>query len=767
MTSLAAQLIDLASGVTLAWDHELGWVYIDLAGMPWLHEPRDPHTGEWVRSGSDIHMFEGAEHKPGKGVHRYVVPDPARLTAKSGYKNPADHPFWKEHPISPENILKAYDAADTGTREQGRRWYSDVHDLAGYVSPGKPEQGAILLSTYSPQTSWPINMMNAHVSAKRGRALGPGEGVKVTNDQKIKAQKAIDGQGIDELMTTAKTHSFGVLIGKGDDSPDDPYGHVVVDTHAANVALGGTLRGKALEKAPISDARQHEYVADQYRQAAKTISEREGKLMKPHELQAITWLVQQRANQAQDAYDAEHGLVAKDALARAKGRSTMTKNAWKRWMAYAGAENIPLTVGVSSLASQVAMAQLIDLASEGSLIAQLLSGPVRTMDDVELAFDPKEPRDPATGEWVKLYHGTTESSVERIQQAGLSPARGNIGIPSVAHTLTDSREHAETYARQRAAGWLTPKVIEYHVPAGQVSRYLYEGGSYDEAGQAKGYAARKPLPGKFIHAVHDVGPGSTSLDFSGSSHCPDCGCLTAQLLELPPFTGTGLATELAAWTHERRVPEGEPGGGRWVKGGAGSNTVSHDASLVSDAHTVSAEAFSQRFEDAFQGSPYTAFVSHYTPEQIRADGMTPILAAGGKAGVLVHDHGDGRIEPTGLFNVSNRKGMGLALLRLAIDKHGANYVEAYGPVLNKMYAKLGFTDSEVYPFDPSMADPAWDSQRFDSPDYHMMKLPSQLAEPSEDEGLDLDEVRAAAADDPSYSEDAWAAALAVFGIEHP
>jgi hypothetical protein len=180
-----------------------------------------------------------------------------------------------------------------------------------------------------------------------------------------KAQRALNGEGIEELMQTAKTHSFGRLIKEGDDTPDDPYGHVVIDTHAVNVAAGGTIRGSEAEDAPINDQRLHEYVADQYRQAAKIISEREGKLMKPHELQAITWLVQQRANQAVDAAEL---------TPLQKGRLTMTKNWWKKWIAYAETHNIPLETGVSGLAMMIPADQVIDLG-EPSMTAALLGPP--------------------------------------------------------------------------------------------------------------------------------------------------------------------------------------------------------------------------------------------------------------------------------------------------------------------------------------------------------------------------------------------------------
>jgi hypothetical protein len=343
MTSLTEQLA--GTEIVLAWDHEDGPVWIELAAMAWLHEARDPLTGEWVKSGSDIHMFEGEQHKPGTGIHRYVVPPASRLIARTGHKNPADHPFWKAHPLSAQNIINAYDAADPGTREQGRHWYSDTHDLASAITNGNPETGGILLSTYSPRKSWPANMYQAMRSFKQGQAMGPKDGMMITGDMQKKAQRAIDGAGIDDLMKTAKTHSFGVLIKHGDDHPDDPYGHVVIDTHAVNVAAGGNIRGKEGEGAPIGDARQHEYVADFYRQAAQEISQREGKLMKPHELQAITWLVQKQVNEAQDAAEA---------TALNKGRATMTRNAWKQWMAYAREHNVPLSVGISAPAEAFA-----------------------------------------------------------------------------------------------------------------------------------------------------------------------------------------------------------------------------------------------------------------------------------------------------------------------------------------------------------------------------------------------------------------------------
>jgi len=227
-----------------------------------------------------------------------------------------------------------------------------------------------------------------------------------------------------------------------------------------------------------------------------------------------------------------------------------------------------------------------------------------------------------------------------------------------------------------------------------------------------------------------------------------------------------------------RAPDGrfgrKPGGPALtlVKGGG---WVAHDREITADAQTASPEKFSAAFEAAFRGSPFTAFVNHYSPAQMRAGKMTPVLIAGGKAGILIHDHGDGRVEATAVFNTSGRRGAGLALLRLGVEQHGVNYVECFGPALPELYGRLGFADTDVYPFDPAQEPPGWDHARFDEPDYHLMKLPAARQRAAADPpqtGVDLAAAASAAeASDPgwwaAYGEQAWRAALAVFGVDPP
>ena len=131
-----------------------------------------------------------------------------------------------------------------------------------------------------------------------------------------------------------------------------------------------------------------------------------------------------------------------------------------------------------------------------------------------------------------------------------------------------------------------------------------------------------------------------------------------------------------------------------------------------------ATTFLTAFHAAFAKSPFRHHVTIYTPKEAVA--MSTFLTPDHKAGLAVHDHGDGRIEGTALFNASGRKGVASALLAQAVKSHGVNYLECFGPFLNRLYESLGFVETDHFPFDPSQAPPGWDYATFNHPDYHLM-----------------------------------------------
>ena len=137
---------------------------------------------------------------------------------------------------------------------------------------------------------------------------------------------------------------------------------------------------------------------------------------------------------------------------------------------------------------------------------------------------------------------------------------------------------------------------------------------------------------------------------------------------------------------------------------------------------VSHKEFRKTFNQAFKNSPYSAFVNHYTAKEMKDGNMKALMTRDGKTGLLVHDHGDGRVEATALFSMSDRKGDGLKLLKDAIENHGVNYVECFGEFLPQAYAKVGFQVESKSPFDPQYAPDNWDYEKFGRPNYYTMRL---------------------------------------------
>lgn len=253
------------------------------------------------------------------------------------YDKPTDHPFFQDVPLHPQYIIDAYDESDAPTKAQGMRWYSDGYHVARALDPdGDAHRGAGVLAAYSPRSNWPINLFNASRSLQQRRAVRIGEGMNVMGNHAKAAAKILeDGKHYSEAFTTPKITDFAHLLAHGGDDqecetcaphkkPDHPEQRVVVDRHALSAAAGRRMTDNDLGRAPLGTRKFYEHVADQYRTAAQHISDRDGVTVHPHQLQAITWLQQQKRNAVQ-----EQGEAATDP--KAKGRLTRERNAWTKW----------------------------------------------------------------------------------------------------------------------------------------------------------------------------------------------------------------------------------------------------------------------------------------------------------------------------------------------------------------------------------------------------------------------------------------------------
>lgn len=158
-----------------------------------------------------------------------------------------------------------------------------------------------------------------------------------------------------------------------------------------------------------------------------------------------------------------------------------------------------------------------------------------------------------------------------------------------------------------------------------------------------------------------------------------------------------------------RGPDGKFGGG-----GATSST---DLSVAPRA--ASPQEFKAAFERAFKDNTRSAFVSHYTDAELA--GMKTFLSADGKAGIAVHDHGDGRIEGTALFNNGSSKGAGIAMLQHAVKEGGVNYLECFGEHLRGAYEAAGFKVDTKSPFNREYAPSNWNYERDGEPNYYTLR----------------------------------------------
>lgn len=262
-----------------------------------------------------------------------------RIAATGAATPPEDHPWFKETGLSHHHVLDHWDAATDEEKKQGARWYPDAHLVAKSIAKLDPRiktdaeaahKGAGVLSAYSPQQGWWANQHNAARSFHEQRALGKGEGIMIMSSHANAAQKIMDGMDHQEALRGPKTQDFAHLIEHGGYKPQSPQDakagkprehsdKVVVDRHALSVAAGRRLNADDVKGFPSQSRKHYEVVANHYRKAAAVISDREGREVPPHEVQAVTWLARQRLNAHEDNSPGQ------------KGRNTVQRNQRKQW----------------------------------------------------------------------------------------------------------------------------------------------------------------------------------------------------------------------------------------------------------------------------------------------------------------------------------------------------------------------------------------------------------------------------------------------------
>ncbi|MGW7100408.1 DUF7178 family protein [Streptomyces sp. NPDC054838] len=299
--------------------------------------------------------------------------------ARPQYENPGDHPWFKETGLSHEHVLSHWNQATDEEKKQGARWYPDAHHVARAIAKLHPaitddaeaaHKGAGVLSAYSPQQNWWANQHNAARSFVQGHAVGRGEGLMVMGSHASAAQKIMDGEDHQKVLKGPKTQDFAHLIEHGGmDEHGEPSKRVVIDRHALSVAAGRRLNADDAKGFPSGNRHYYEHAAEHYRTAAAVISDREGRHVPPHEVQAVTWLTRQRLNSEEDKTSPG-----------GKGRATVMRNQRSQWKDLA-AEHTPQLQADDN--SHVARLVSADAILPDGTIARIAYGEMKAPADVD------------------------------------------------------------------------------------------------------------------------------------------------------------------------------------------------------------------------------------------------------------------------------------------------------------------------------------------------------------------------------------------------
>jgi hypothetical protein len=233
-----------------------------------------------------------------------------------------ENEWEKENPVDHMNIVNHYNEATKDERHGGRVWYKHANQIARDLSNAhgvSVDKVAGLLSAYSPQTNWYHNIIHAARVVKRKLGVGgtggtpdnpkyfPAKGGTpfATGGKKEWADRILSGEHHSSVLKGFKTGAFARLIEHGGNT-DDSNPEVVVDRHAYSVATGSRVSDDAFGKAGLGGKRKYDMVKDAYIRAAAHINDQNGAkrgdahYLHPHQIQAITWLVRQRKNDAED-----------------------------------------------------------------------------------------------------------------------------------------------------------------------------------------------------------------------------------------------------------------------------------------------------------------------------------------------------------------------------------------------------------------------------------------------------------------------------------
>lgn len=183
------------------------------------------------------------------------------------------------------SILAVFFQASVAEVLEGLQWYTRASDAAQVIAEnyldGRYNAAAGIIAALSPNNRWERNVKDAEKLAKVFASGGDLDEVKVSSygANKVKAISILSGNDPLDVLGGHKVRAFYRCI-IGEDA-------VCVDGHAYSIWLGERVATSSTPK--ISD-KLYNQIAEDYRIAAKQISNIKGEFYTPAQIQAITWV---------------------------------------------------------------------------------------------------------------------------------------------------------------------------------------------------------------------------------------------------------------------------------------------------------------------------------------------------------------------------------------------------------------------------------------------------------------------------------------------
>ena len=129
----------------------------------------------------------------------------------------------------------------------------------------------------------------------------------------------------------------------------------------------------------------------------------------------------------------------------------------------------------------------------------------------------------------------------------------------------------------------------------------------------------------------------------------------------------------------------------------------------------------ESFSKELQRNKRSQFLTPYTPQDLQDGNVQTFQVPGHEIGFGLKPLRNGNVDIVAVHNNTNLRGIGKPLIQSAI-KLGGTTLDHYDGFLSGFYSKLGFKETERWPWDDDYAPKDWDKERYGTPDVVLRKL---------------------------------------------